>query len=94
MSSRNWLRFDIPQFVIANHDVDDGQKFSHTSDNGHLLRFVSGNEPLIESFDNWIATNGRQGGHVELGPNLRSAGKDVTRTTLFTTLTIEWCYAS
>src|SRR6185503_11269230 len=42
MSSRNWLRFDIPEFVIANHHIDDGQQFAHTSDNGDLLKFVSG----------------------------------------------------
>ena len=93
MSSRKWLCFDIPAFVIANHHIDDGQEFSHTSDDGNLLKFVSGDEPLIESFDNRIAANGSQGGHVELGPDLGSAGKDVTSTTLFTTVTIERCYA-
>ena len=94
MSSRNWLCFDIPRFVIANHHIDDGQKFSHTSDNGSLLKFVSSDELLIKSFDNWIAANGSQGGHVEFGTDLPSAGEDVTSPTLFTTVTIEGSYAS
>ena len=92
-SSRKWLSFDIPGLVIANHDIDDGQEFSHTGDDGDLLKFVSGDEPLIESFDNWVAANGSQGGHVELGADLGTAGKNVTSTTLFTTVTIERCYA-
>ena len=93
MSSRKWLCIDVPAFVISNHHIDDGQEFAHASDDGHLLKFVSSDEPLIESFDNGIAANGSQGGHVELGPDLSSAGKDVTRTTLFTTVTIEWGHA-
>jgi hypothetical protein len=94
MSSRNWLRFDIPEFVIANHHINDGQEFSHTSDQGNLLKFVSSDELLIEGFDNWVAANGSQGGHVELGTDLPSAGEDVTSATLFTTVTIEWRYTS
>src|SRR5687768_2334605 len=89
MSSRNWLSFNSPDFVIAHHYIDYGQQFAHTGDNGNLLRFVSRDKPLIEGFDNWIAANGSQGGHVELGSDLSSAGKDVTSTTLFTTVTIE-----
>ena len=89
MSSRNWLSFDIPEFVIAHHHIDDGQQFSHASDNGNLLQLVSRDEPLVEGFDNGVAANGSQGGHVELGSDLRSAGEDVTGTTLFTTVAIE-----
>ena len=89
-SSRNWLiSFDSPDFVIADHYIDDSQQLSHAGDNGHFLKFVSRDELLIEEFDNGIAANGSQGGHVELGADLSSAGKDVTRTTLFTTVTIE-----
>src|SRR5215203_3035824 len=89
-SSRKWFSFDSPWFVIANHHVNDGQQFAHTGHKGNFFKFVPGDEPLIESFDNWIAANGSQGGHVELGPHLRSAGEDVTSATLFTTVTIEW----
>jgi len=39
-SSRNWLIFDIPNFVFANHHINDGEKFSHTSDDRNLLKFV------------------------------------------------------
>jgi len=60
MSSRNWLSFDSPDFVIAHHYIDDGQQFSHAGDNGNLLQFVSGNELLIKGFDNGIAANGSQ----------------------------------
>ena len=75
-SSRKWLSLDVPAFVIAQHHIDDGQELTHTGDDGDLLKFVSGDQLLIEGFDNRVAANGSQGGHIELGPDLGSAVSD------------------
>src|ERR1051325_4712103 len=88
-SSRNWLFFDIPEFVFTNHGIDDGKKFSHTGDDGHFLKFIPVDEPLIESLDHRVRTNSREGRHVKLGAYLGTAAPDVTSATLLSTVTIE-----
>src|SRR5829696_3175080 len=93
MSSRNWLRFDIPGFVIANHDVNDRQEFAHTSDDGDLLKFVAVDQPLIESFDHRIGTNSRQSSHVELAAHLGAAASYVPSATLLAAVPIDRCHA-
>ena len=92
-SSRKGLSIGIPEFVFADHDVDDGQQFSHTGNKGHFLKLALGQQALVERFDSRIATNGSQCGHVKLAAYLGATPIDVTRTTLIAAVTIEGCHA-
>jgi hypothetical protein len=92
-SSRNWLSFDIPEFVFTNHHINDGEKFSHAGDDSNLLKFVPIDEPLIKSLEHRIGTNGREGRHVKLAAYLGAATPDVTSSTLLATITIERSHA-
>jgi hypothetical protein len=67
MSRRNLLHFRVPELILPNHHVNDGKEFPHTGDDGNFLKFVSSHESLVEGFDNWIAANSSQRGHVKLG---------------------------
>ena len=92
-SSRNWLSFDIPEFVFTDHDINDGQKFAHAGNNGNLLEFVLSEEPLIERLEHRIEASRRQGSHIELAAHLGAATPDVPGTTLLATITIERSHA-
>src|SRR5215203_526566 len=92
-SSRDWLSFDIPEFVFTDHDINDGQKFAHAGNNGNLLEFVLSEESLIERLEHRIEANRSQGSHIELAAHLGAATPDVARTTLLATITIERSHA-
>ena len=65
-----------PWRIIFDHGVQDGEQFTHASDQGHFLRLTDRQQPLVEVADDGIVTGRGQGPHVENTPNPGASAPD------------------
>ena len=54
---------------MFEHGVEDDEQFAHTRDEGHLLRFASRQQPLVEVADDGVVEGCGQRPHVEGAPH-------------------------
>jgi len=53
------------------------QQLSHASGERHFLRLAAGQQVLIEALDDGVVADGREGGHIESRPNMRTSTPDL-----------------
>ena len=53
-----------PGGIGSHHGVEDDQDFMHTGSKGYLGEFAGMNETFVESFDNGVMADRREGRHV------------------------------
>ncbi len=63
----------LPGGVGFDDGVAEGEQFAHTGGEGYLPGLAGGQQPLITASDGWVASGGRQGCHIQGGPQLASA---------------------
>src|SRR4029077_14499780 len=70
------LSSGLPLFLVSEHSVEDGEDFAGNGDEGDHFWLTAGEQTLVKAFQDWIATDGRQCGHVEGCSQRRPATTD------------------
>jgi hypothetical protein len=73
-----------------NHRVQDREELAHGCRHRDFLRFSSRQQPLVESFADWVNTRGGQRGHVQHRADLRTPAAEMTRTGTLATIVVAW----
>ena len=54
-----------PETAISDHTIEEEEELTHTGDEGDLLRFSSGKEPMVEVCDDRVVAGRCESSHIE-----------------------------
>ena len=74
---------------MSDDGVADGQQFAHAGNEGDLLAFACGDEPLIQRTDDGVVAHGGTGGHVQHRAHRSATTPDAARAFPLAAVTIE-----
>ena len=66
----------FPGLFVSDQGTEDGEEFVHGGDEGEFLVLSPEEKLLIEVFDDGVASDGGEGGHVECGADGGSTAPD------------------
>jgi hypothetical protein len=65
-----WIKRNLGSSIYCDHEIRDGQEFSHGGDESGHLGFAFGHEALVEGADGGIPPHGTDDRHIESGSDL------------------------
>ena len=74
--SHSCRSYASPGRAMFEHGVEDDEQFAHTRDEGHLLRFASRQQPLVEVTDDGVVAGCGQRPHVKGAPHSGAPAPD------------------
>ena len=63
----------VPCVLFTDHDIENGDEFSHSGDDRAHFRLSVCDEPFVEGCDFWVMFFGDDGGHVECVSHVSAA---------------------
>ena len=82
-----------PGRAMFEHGVEDDEQFAHTRDEGHLLRFASRQQPLVEVADDGVVAGCGQRPHVKGAPHSGAPAPDSAFASQDATVPVEGSHA-
>ena len=80
---------DIPRGSGFGHRIQDDEELAHSDRHRHFLRFPSREQPLVESFDDWVSTRGGAYGHIQDGADLSAPTAEMARARPLAAIIVE-----